>query len=99
MNMSYEAWEEYKGLPSEQEEDFYFIFCQYVSQKNLDYEKAFIHFQPGTDTLVEFLVILENSASWFDYTQMEEIFQEITLYLIQMSEEEIGYDDSDDLEE
>ncbi len=96
--MNYSEWEEYKGLPSEQEEDFYSIFCQYVNQRGLDYDKAFIHFQPDTDTFVEFLEILENSTTWFDYTQMNEIFQELTLYLIQMSEEEIEDDGTDESE-
>ncbi len=94
--MSYDKWEEYKGLPSDQEEDFYVIFCVYIEQKGLDYNKAYEHFQPGTDTLVNFLEILGNSTTWFNYTQMDEIFQELTLYLIQMSEEESDEESEDD---
>jgi hypothetical protein len=93
--VNYSEWEEYNGLPSDQEEDFYLIFCKYINQKGLDYNTAYNHFQPGTDTLVEFLEILENSTDWFNYTQMDEIFQELTLYLIQMSEEELGNDESE----
>lgn len=85
--MNYSNWEEYEGLPSDQEEEFYNIFFNYINANSMDYNTAFNHFQPGTDTLVEFLTLLENETEWFNYTQMDEIFQELSLYLIQLEEE------------
>lgn len=87
--MNYEAWENYKGLPSGQEEDFYKIFCKYVNFNKLDYLSSMDHFMPGTDTLASFLEVLEKETDWFNYKQMGEIFQELSLYLLQMYDDEI----------
>ena len=87
--MNYSKWEEYKGLPSDQEEDFYRIFCEYVNSQQLSYQQALVHFQPGSETLADFLILLEGATDWFDYRQMPEIFEELTLYLLQMEDDEL----------
>jgi hypothetical protein len=80
----YEDFEEdYQGLPSEQEEDLFEIFHEWIDLKYPEHSKEELieMFKPGTDSFVRFLQELESETRWFDYSQVEKIYQEISLYI------------------
>ena len=80
----YEDFEEdYQGLPSEQEEDLFEIFHEWIDLKYPEHSKEELieMFKPGTDSFVSFLQELESETRWFDYSQVEKIYQEISLYI------------------
>jgi hypothetical protein len=97
--MDLKKWESYNGLPSEQEEDLYELFISFMNENNLsNYEEVELYFKSGTDTFTKFILALEAHTDWFDYTQMPQIFDEISLYIEQLNEdfeEEWGDDDND----
>lgn len=88
--------EEYKGLPSEQEEDLREIFWEFVTLKDFSKEEAEKYFDPKSQTFTDFLIKLENETDWFDYTQMNDIFQELSIYINEMDEDDIEWADDDD---
>lgn len=93
---SFDNFEEYIGLPSEQEEDLREIFYEFIINKDFNYQKASEYFQPGSETLADFLEQLEQETEWFDYTQMDALFQEISMYLEEMREDEEEESNEDD---
>jgi hypothetical protein len=96
--MDKKKWENYNGLPSDQEEDLYELFISYMNENRLGcYEDAELFFKSGTDTFTFFILALEEQTTWFDYTQMPQIFDEISLYLEQLSEDfSLDGDDEED---
>jgi hypothetical protein len=87
--MDLAKWENYKGLPSDQEEDLYELFVNCMNNEGImSYKDAEKYFRTGSDTFTTFLLLLEARTGWFDYTQMPQIFDEISLYLEQLREEE-----------
>lgn len=94
----YEEFEEdYQGLPSEQEEDLFEIFHEWVDSKYPEHSKdeLIVMFKPGTDSFVQFLQELENETTWFDYTQVENIYQEISLYIDDLYTDDTEWDDQE----
>lgn len=92
----FENFETYKGLPSEQEEDLREIFWDLITQKDMNYEEAVEYFKPGTDTFHSFLMKLESELDWFDWRQMNEIFHEISIYLLDLEDDEpIEWDENE----
>jgi hypothetical protein len=85
--------EEYKGLPSEQEEELREIFWEFVTLKDLSKEEAEKYFDPKSQTFADFLIKLENETDWFDYTQMNDIFQELSIYISEMDEDNLEWVD------
>lgn len=93
----FENFEEYKGLPSEQEEDLREIFWEFVTLKGFSKEEAEKYFDPKSQTFTDFLIKLENETDWFDYTQMNDIFQELSIYITEIDEDEdVDWADDDD---
>jgi hypothetical protein len=85
--MDLAKWENYKGLPSDQEEDLYELFVNCMNNVGISsYEDVKNYFKTGTDTFTQFLLVLEDRTEWFDYSQMPQIFDEISLYLEQLRE-------------
>lgn len=93
----FENFEEYKGLPSDQEEDLNEIFQEFISLKQFTPEQAWQYFQPDSQTFANFLIQLENETDWFDYTQMDQVFQEISIYIEDMKDDgnEIEWEDEE----
>lgn len=94
--MDLKKWENFNGLPSEQEEDLYELFTSFMDMNDIEsYEDVKELFKSGTDTFTGFLLALEKNTDWFDFTQMPQIFDEISLYIEQLN----GDDDMDDWDE
>jgi len=72
------------GLSSDKEEELFMIFTEYTNELDMDYFDCLSYFMPGTDTLVGFLRHLEENTIWFDYTEMDEVFYEISIYIDSM---------------
>lgn len=89
--------EEYRGLSSEQEEDLFEIFHEWIDRKypDLSQEELVEVFKPGTDTFVEFLQELEEETTWFDYSQVDRIYQEISLYIDDLYTDDTEWDDQE----
>ena len=89
--------EEYDGLNSSQEEELFEIFNEWVDKKYPDLSKEDLieKFTPGTDEFVEFLSELENETDWFDYTQIDKIYQEISIYINDLYEDDTEWDDTE----
>jgi len=89
--------EEYVGLPSNQEEDLFEIFHEWIDLKypDVSQEELIEIFKPGTDSFVQFLQELESETTWFDYSQVEQIFQEISLYIDDLYTDDVEWDDND----
>jgi hypothetical protein len=89
--------EEYVGLPSNQEEDLFEIFHEWIDLKYPDasQEELIEIFKPGTDSFVKFLQELESETTWFDYSQVEQIFQEISLYIDDLYTDDVEWDDQE----
>jgi len=69
-------------LTEEQSEDLDEIFFEFVKNKKMNYEEAQKYFTPGTQNFANFLKVLEDETDWFDYTQMDSIFLELSDLLI-----------------
>jgi hypothetical protein len=52
-------------------------------------------FKPGTDSFVRFLQELESETRWFDYSQVEKIYQEISLYIDDLYTDDTEWDDQE----
>jgi hypothetical protein len=94
----YEDFEEdYQGLPSEQEEDLFEIFHEWIDLKYPEHSKEELieMFKPGTDSFVRFLQELESETRWFDYSQVEKIYQEISLYIDDLYTDDTEGDDQE----
>mgnify|MGYP001305518737 CR=1 FL=1 len=91
----FENYEEYKGLPSEQEEDLREIFWDFVTLKNMSKDEVEEYFNPKSETFADFLMKLERETDWFDWTQMDDIFQEISVYISEIDEDDVEWDDED----
>lgn len=90
--------EEYRGLPSDQEEDLREIFYEWIDMKFPDESKQELIelFQPETDNFVSFLQELEDQTEWFDYSQVDQIYQEISLYIDDLYVDDVEWDDDQD---
>ncbi|MFD3000429.1 hypothetical protein ACFS7Z_08670 [Pontibacter toksunensis] len=78
-------WLDYDGLPPEQEADLFILFhYETVNESICTYEKANKYFKPGSDSLAYFILSLEENTCWFDYTQIQQVMNEINLYLEQL---------------
>jgi hypothetical protein len=94
--------EEYDGLNSSQEEELFEIFNEWVDRKypDLSKEELIEQFLPGSDGFVDFLRELEEETEWFDYTQIDKIYQEISIYINDLYEEDdTEWDDTEEDEE
>ena len=89
--------EEYVGLPSNQEEDLFEIFHEWIDLKYPDASQGELIeiFKPGTDSFVKFLQELESETTWFDYSQVDQIFQEISLYIDDLYTDDVEWDDQE----
>ncbi len=87
---------EYMGLDPEQEEDLRVVFWEIVTNNDLDYKSAMEYFKPDSQTFANFLKELEQETNWFDYTQMELVFEDISIYLMELEQDEDS--DSDESE-
>src|ERR1017187_1674256 len=85
-----------EGLSSSQEDDLTEIFYEIINKKNLSPEGAWEYFQPKSQTFADFLVTLEEETDWFDYSQMDKVFHEISIYIENMKEDDIEWDDMDE---
>jgi len=74
----------YKGLPSDEEEQLYQLFSKIVYLNNLNYDSANEYFKPGKETFAYFLELLEQETEWFNYRQMDEIFDELSFYILDL---------------
>jgi mRNA-degrading endonuclease HigB of HigAB toxin-antitoxin module len=85
-----------EGLSPDQEDDLTEIFYEIISKKNLSPEEAWEYFQPKSQTFADFLITLEQETDWFDYSQMDKVFHEISIYIENMKEDDIEWDDMDE---
>ena len=84
-------------MPSEQEEDLFEIFHEWIDLKYPEHSKEELieMFKPGTDSFVSFLQELESETRWFDYSQVEKIYQEISLYIDDLYTDDTEWDDQE----
>lgn len=88
-------------LTEEQSEDLDEIFFEFVKNKKMNYEEAQKYFTPGTQNFANFLKVLEDETDWFDYTQMDSIFLELSDLLIEYERieiEEVEFEEAESLE-
>jgi len=79
---------DFMGLYPEQEEDLREVFWELVTKYNMDYKAAVEYFKPDSQTFANFLRDLEKETDWFDYTQMDLVFEDISIYLMELQIEE-----------
>lgn len=70
-------------LTEEQTEDLNEIFFEFVKNKQMDSEEANKYFTPGTQNFANFLQLLEDETTWFDYTQIDGVLLELSNLLIE----------------
>ena len=88
-------------LTEKQTEDLNEIFFEFVKDKKMDFEEAQEYFTPGTQNFANFLQHLEDETTWFDYTQMDGVFLELSNLLIEyetIETEEDEFDEADAME-
>lgn len=88
-------------LTEEQTEDLNEIFFEFVKNKQMDSEEANKYFTPGTQNFANFLQLLEDETTWFDYTQMDGVLLELSNLLIEyerIETEEIEFDEAEAME-
>ena len=88
-------------LTEKQTEDLNEIFFEFVKDKKMDFEEAQEYFTPGTQNFANFLQHLEDETTWFDYTQMDGVFLELSNLLIEyetIETEEGEFDEADAME-
>lgn len=88
-------------LTEDQIEDLNEIFFEFVLRKNMSWEEAQEYFTPGTQSFANFLQLLEDETTWFDYTQMDGVLLELSNLLIEyerIETEEIEFDETEDME-
>jgi hypothetical protein len=99
----YEDFEEeeksYMGLSQDQEEDLREVFYELITKYNMDYKSAMEYFKPGSQTLANFFHDLESETTWFDYTQVDLVFEDISIYLMELEIDEEELEDEDESDE
>jgi hypothetical protein len=88
-------------LTEEQTEDLNEIFFEFVKDKKMDSEEAQEYFTPGTQNFANFLQLLEDETTWFDYTQMDGVLLELSNLLIDyetIETEEIEFEEAEAME-
>lgn len=71
-------------LSSNQQDDLYELFAENVNKLDLDYEKCVKYFEKGSDTFVRFFLQLEENTEWFDYSQAEDVINELSIFISEM---------------
>lgn len=90
-----------KKLTEDQIEDLNEIFFEFVKNKKLSWEEANKFFVPGTQNFANFLQLLEDETTWFDYTQMDGVLLELSNLLIEyerIETEEIEFEEAEAME-
>jgi len=85
-------------LTEDQSEDLNEIFFEFVKSKKLDPDDAKEYFTPGTQNFANFLQLLEDETTWFDYTQMDGVLLELSNLLIEyerIEAEEIEFEEAE----
>ena len=88
-------------LTEDQSEDLNEIFFEFVKSKKLDPDDAKEYFTPGTQNFANFLQLLEDETTWFDYTQMDGVLLELSNLLIEyerIETEEIEFEEAEAME-
>ena len=88
-------------LTEDQSEDLNEIFFEFVKSKKLDPDDAKEYFTPGTQNFANFLQLLEDETTWFDYTQMYGVLLELSNLLIEyerIEAEEIEFEEAESKE-
>lgn len=83
------------GLNPEEYEDLYELFREVIDSKNLDYEGALEYFNPKSNTFVSFLSDLEERCDWFDYRNMDNLFDELSVMINELDEDFIDLSDDE----
>ncbi len=85
--IDYSKWEHYEGLPPGQEDDLYLLFIDKLTSESIrTYKEANDYFQSGSDSFTNFILNLEERTTWFDYTQINQVLNEINLYIEQLKQ-------------
>lgn len=77
------------------------IFFEFVKNKNLSWEDANDFFVQGTQNFANFLLLLEDETTWFDYTQMDAVLSELSELLIEyerIETEEVEFEEAEAME-